>query len=76
MKTKILTVLLSYGLTVFFLLTFCMAYGQNNRLIYSKQVSNATEKTNEILQKGSAYVSVDFVEINLEAVFSIKIIHK
>ena len=53
-------------LTVFFLLTFGMAYGQNNRLIYSKQVSNATEKSDAILQKGSAYISVDFVEINLD----------
>ena len=44
--------------------TFC--YGQKNRLIFPKQVTNAAEKSNDILEKGSAYVSVDFVEINLE----------
>jgi len=43
-------------------------YGQDNRLIYSKQVSNATARSNEILQRSEAYMSVDFVEIDLEKI--------
>jgi hypothetical protein len=44
------------------------AYGQDNRIIYSKQVSNATVRSNEILQRSEAYISVDFVEIDLEKI--------
>jgi hypothetical protein len=43
-------------------------YGQDNKLIYSKQVSNRVEKSNAILQKNETYTSVEFVEINLEKI--------
>jgi len=55
--------LLIFGLIIIFS-TF--VYGQDNRLIYPKKVSNATARTDEILQRDEAYVSVDFVEIDLE----------
>ncbi|MDR2970952.1 MAG: M12 family metallo-peptidase [Bacteroidales bacterium] len=43
-------------------------YGQDNRLIYPKQVLNSTGKSNQILQKSDANVSVDFIEIDLEKI--------
>lgn len=43
-------------------------YGQDNKFIYSKQVSNIIEKSNEILRKSEAYLSVDFVEIDLKKI--------
>jgi peptidyl-Asp metalloendopeptidase len=53
-------------------LVFCVvafsgavAYGQESRLIYSKEVPNAAEKVKGILQKSTAYTSVDFVVIDL-----------
>ncbi len=55
-------------LTFGFLVFFTFIYGQDNRLIYSKQVSDATRKTNEILQKSKEFVSVDFVGIELEKI--------
>ena len=45
-------------------------YGQDNKLIYSKQVSNRAEKSSEILRKSTANVSVDFVEIDLEKILN------
>jgi hypothetical protein len=45
-----------------------VADGQENRLIYPTEVPNAAEKAKEILQKSMAYMSVDFVTINLEKV--------
>jgi len=42
-----------------------VANEQENRLIYPTEVPNAAEKANEILQKSPAYVSVDFVTIDL-----------
>jgi len=61
----------NYFLT-FGLLIVCSTFihGQDNKLIYSKQVSNRAEKSNEILQKSDANVSVDFVEIDLEKVLN------
>jgi len=52
-------------------------FGQDNRLIYPKQVSNSTDKSNEILQKSEANLSVDFVEIDLNKilVFEQLVIH-
>jgi len=50
-----------------FLIIFSTSmYGQDNKLIYSEQVSNAVEKSNKILQKSEANISVDFVAIDLE----------
>ena len=43
-------------------------YGQDNILISSKQVSNSSEKTNEILLRNASYTSVDFVDINLDII--------
>jgi len=45
-----------------------VAYGQENRLIYSREVPNAAEKVTWILQKSTAYKSVYFVTIDLESV--------
>ena len=57
-----------------FLLTLCfliacptIVFGQDNILISLKQVSN-TEKVNEILRKNETYISVDFVDINLDKI--------
>jgi hypothetical protein len=41
-------------------------HGQDNKVIYSKQVSNRAEKSSAILQKSEANLSVDFVEIDLD----------
>jgi hypothetical protein len=61
MKTKTLF----FGLLI---ISSTFIYGQDNKLIYSKQVSNATTKSKQILQKSEAFTSVDFVEINLEKI--------
>jgi len=66
MNMKKLTMLLA--MIVF--LSFCAVYGQNNNLIYPKQVSNLTARTTQILQKSNAYVSVDFVSIDLTMIHS------
>ncbi|GHV36511.1 hypothetical protein FACS1894178_7830 [Bacteroidia bacterium] len=52
----------------FFIVCSTLIYGQDNKLIYSKQVSNRVEKSNEILRKSETYTSVDFVEINLDKI--------
>ena len=58
-------IFLSFG----FIFVFSIfVYGQDNKLIFSKQVSNKEEKTNEILRKSETYTSVDFVEINLDKI--------
>jgi len=46
----------------FLIVCSIFVYGQDNKLIYSKQVSYKTEKSNEILRKSDANVSVDFAE--------------
>ncbi len=53
---------------IFGLLIACSNFicGQDNILIYSKQVSNGAEKAEEILKKSQSYSSVDFVGINLD----------
>ena len=56
---------LIFGFAIIF---SAFTYGQDNRLIYSKQVSNATTRSSEILQRSNAYMSVDFVEIDLEKI--------
>ena len=58
-----------YFLTFGFLIV-CSSFihGQDNKLIYSKQVSNSAERTNEILRKSETYTSVEFVEIDLEKI--------
>jgi hypothetical protein len=60
-----------YFLTFGFLIV-CSTFihGQDNKLIYTKQVSNSEEKTNEILQKSEVYTSVEFVEIALEKILT------
>jgi len=58
-------------LTLAFLIIFSTSiYGQDNRLIYPKQIPNAAAKADEILQKKKreAYLSVDFVEIDLQKI--------
>ena len=58
-----------YFLTFGFLIVFStFIHGQDNKLIYSKQVSNRAEKSNEILRKSETYTSVDFVEINMDKI--------
>jgi hypothetical protein len=58
-----------YFLTFVFLIVCSrFIYGQDNKLIYSKQVSNRAEKLNEILRKSESYTSAEFVEINLEKI--------
>jgi hypothetical protein len=57
-------------LFVFLTLSSTFVYGQSNKLIYPKQISNEAERSSEILQTGTAFVSVDFVGINLEKVLS------
>jgi len=52
----------------FLIIASTFIYGQDNKLIYSKQVSNAVEKSNEILRKSETYTSVEFVEIYLEKI--------
>jgi hypothetical protein len=52
----------------FIIICSTFVYGQDNRLIYSKQVSNQAKKTNEILGKSDAFISVDFVEIDLKTI--------
>ncbi|MBO7047268.1 MAG: hypothetical protein J6W38_13140, partial [Prevotella sp.] len=59
----------NYLITIFFLVAYStVLYGQDNILIYSKQASNSTEKSNEILRKNETYTSVDFVGINLDKI--------
>ena len=55
---------------IFGFLIVCSTYlhGQDNILIQTKQVSNSTEKSNEILWRNATYTSVDFVDINLDKI--------
>ena len=54
---------------LFSLLVACTAiYGQDNRLIYSKNVRDADKRTMEILRASEAFVSVDLVGIDLEKI--------
>ena len=59
-----------HRILLFILFVVCSAflYGQENILICSKQVSNSVDRLNEILQKNEAYISVDFVDINLDKI--------
>ena len=61
---------MKHRLFIFGILVACFTYlyGQDNVLISSKQVSNSTEKTKEILQRNATYTSVDFVDINLDKI--------
>ena len=59
-----------FFLTFSFLVVSFTLYGQDNKLIYSKQVSNKADKTSEILKKSESYTFVDFVEIRLEKIFA------
>ena len=52
----------------FLIITSTFIHGQDNKLIYSKQIADAAKKSSEILQKSEAFVSVDFVEIDLEKI--------
>ena len=65
-------------ISVFLIVCSSILYGQDNILICSKQLANRTEKTNEILRKNKTYISVDFVDINLDKIleyedFSLKL---
>lgn len=55
---------------IFVFLFVCSTFikGQDNLLIYSIQVLDSEEKTNEILRKSETYTSVDFVGINLDEI--------
>jgi len=55
---------------LFSFLIACSTYlhGQDNVLISSKQISNRTKQTNEILRKNATYTSVEFVDINLDKI--------
>ena len=44
-------------------------YGQDNRLIYSKNVRDADKRTIEILRESEAHVSVNWVGIDVEKIF-------
>jgi len=68
MKTIINKRLFSFFILFSFTAFSQIGYGQDNRLIYPKQVSDAITKSNEILQRSDAYISVDFVEIDLETI--------
>lgn len=50
----------------FLIICSTFLHGQDNILIYSKQISNNAEKSNDILRKNETYTSVDFVGINLD----------
>jgi hypothetical protein len=52
----------------FVIFSIALAYGQDNKLIYPTKVSNTAEKVKGILQRSTAYVSVDFVKIDLEKI--------
>ena len=64
------TTTMRHRFLIFDLLIICsiFLYGQDNILIYSKQVSNSAEKTNDILRKNITYTSVDFVDFNLNKI--------
>jgi hypothetical protein len=51
----------------FFIISSTFIYGQDNKLIYSKQIVNEA-KSGEILQRNRAFIDVDFVEIDLEKI--------
>ncbi len=58
-----------YFLTFGFLFVFSVFLnGQDNKLIYSKQESKRVEKSSEILQRSEAFVSIDFVGIDLDKI--------
>lgn len=54
-----------YGL---FIVSSTFVHGQDNMLVYSKQISNSAEITNRILRKSETYISVDLVGINLDKI--------
>ena len=58
---------------IFGFLVVCpiLLHGQDNILISSKHVSYR-EKTKEILRKSEAYISVDFVDINLDKILELE----
>lgn len=43
-------------------------HGQDNILVYTKQVPNSAKKANEILQKSEMYTSIDYIGINLDKI--------
>jgi len=54
---------------IFGLITICsVMHGQDNSLIYPKNIPDAEEKTVEILRASEAFVSVDWVGIDLEKI--------
>ncbi|MDR3013002.1 MAG: zinc-dependent metalloprotease [Chitinispirillales bacterium] len=69
MKTsiKMKYTFLAFG---FFIFSFTFAHGQDNRLIYSETGLRTTERVAEVLQRNRAYMSVDFVRIDLEKIRS------
>lgn len=56
------------SILVFLIVSSTFLYGQDNILICSKQVSDRTERTNEILQKNGTYISADLVDINVDKI--------
>jgi len=59
-----------YFLTVFFLIvSSSLINGQDDELIYTKQISNKSQRVNEILKKSDSYISADLVNINLDNIF-------
>jgi hypothetical protein len=66
-KTKtIKCVFLLFG----FIMSSTVVYGQDDRLIFPKQIPNMMERANDILRKSEGFISVDFVGINLENIFN------
>ena len=61
---------MKHYLLIIVFLAVCSTYlhGQDNILIYSKQVSDSKEIINKILQKSGTYTSVDFVGFNLDKI--------
>lgn len=57
-----------FSIFVFLIVCSAFLHGQDNILIYSKQVSNRAERLSEIYRKSETYTSVDFVGINLDKI--------
>jgi hypothetical protein len=59
-----------------FLVVLCSFYlsvsGQNSKLIENRNSPNEEAKALRILQKSTAYVSIDFVSINIEKLLIMK----
>ena len=53
-------------MTMGLIITCSSIYGQNNYLIYNKEIADVSRKRQAILQKEATNVSVDFVGIDLE----------